>query len=100
MLAIKAARAYTDRPMIAKCEGAYHGAYDPVEVSLSSTPENWGEPDAPARVRYTRGLPEKVMDDVVGVSSSDHTVSPSGNEAPSTGVAETGPCRSRFPLNS
>lgn len=28
MLAVKAARAYTDRPKIARVEGAYHGAYD------------------------------------------------------------------------
>ena len=28
MLAIKAARAYTERPKVARVEGAYHGAYD------------------------------------------------------------------------
>ena len=71
MLAIKAARAYTDRPMIAKCEGAYHGAYDPVEVSLGSSPENWGDPKAPARVGYTRGVPERVMADVVVLPYND-----------------------------
>ena len=48
MIALKAARAHTGRPMIAKCEGAYHGSYDPVEVSMESTPENWG--NLPARV--------------------------------------------------
>ncbi|PBB98912.1 aminotransferase class III-fold pyridoxal phosphate-dependent enzyme [Mesorhizobium sp. WSM3862] len=40
MFAIKAARAITGRPMIAKFEGAYHGAYDYVEVSLDSAPNN------------------------------------------------------------
>ncbi len=65
LVAIKAARAYTGRPMVAKCEGAYHGCYDPVEVSLSSTPESWGDRDAPAKVPYTAGLPAKVMEDVV-----------------------------------
>ncbi len=65
MLSIKAARAHTGRAMIAKCEGAYHGAFDPVEVSLSSTPENWGDASAPARVPYYRGLPERTMDDVL-----------------------------------
>ena len=44
LVAVKAARAYTGRPMVAKCEGAYHGCYDPVEVSLSSSPRSWGDP--------------------------------------------------------
>jgi len=65
LVAIKAARAHTGRPMVAKCEGAYHGCYDPVEVSLSASPEGWGDPDEPAKVPYTIGLPEGVMDDVV-----------------------------------
>ncbi|MGD5570957.1 aminotransferase class III-fold pyridoxal phosphate-dependent enzyme, partial [Xanthomonas citri pv. citri] len=38
MMALKAARAYTGRPKIAKCEGAYHGSYDYAEVSLDPTP--------------------------------------------------------------
>ena len=71
LLAIKAARAHTGRPMIAKCEGAYHGCYDPVEVSLDSSPGNWGEPREPARVPYTVGLPEKVMEDVVVLPYND-----------------------------
>ena len=71
LLAIKAARAHTGRPMIAKCEGAYHGCYDPVEVSLSSSPENWGDPREPARVPYTVGLPAKVMEDVVVLPYND-----------------------------
>src|SRR5579864_2881796 len=32
MMAVKAARAYTGRSRIAKCEGLYHGSYDFVEV--------------------------------------------------------------------
>ena len=66
MLSVKAARAYTERPMIAKCEGAYHGAYDPVEVSLSSSPDNWGEAAAPARIPYTRGTSQRVMEGRAG----------------------------------
>ncbi|MCY4350235.1 MAG: aminotransferase class III-fold pyridoxal phosphate-dependent enzyme, partial [Thiotrichales bacterium] len=65
LIAIKAARAHTGRSMVAKCEGAYHGCYDPVEVSLSASPESWGDPDEPAKVPYTVGLPERVMEDVV-----------------------------------
>ena len=37
MMAIKLARAYTGRSRIAKFEGFYHGYYDYVQVSFSST---------------------------------------------------------------
>jgi glutamate-1-semialdehyde 2,1-aminomutase len=65
MHAIKAARAYTGRPMIAKIEGAYHGAYDYAEVSLDSTPENWG--NEPASTAYASGTPDGVLADVVAL---------------------------------
>ncbi|WP_353622804.1 aminotransferase class III-fold pyridoxal phosphate-dependent enzyme [Aliirhizobium terrae] len=42
MFAIKAARAFTGRPAIAKIEGAYHGAYDWAEVAQGGTRETWG----------------------------------------------------------
>jgi glutamate-1-semialdehyde 2,1-aminomutase len=64
LFAIKAARAITGRPAIAKFEGAYHGAYDYVEVSLDSTPQNWGEVD-PQSVLYAKGTPASVATDVV-----------------------------------
>lgn len=63
MFALKAARAYTGRPMIAKCEGAYHGAYEPAEVSFETSPEVWG--NRPARIAYSKGTPEKMLADVV-----------------------------------
>lgn len=63
MFAIKAARAHTGRPMIAKCEGAYHGAYDPVEVSFETHPDRWG--NQPAKIAYSRGTPAKTIEDVV-----------------------------------
>lgn len=65
MMAIKAARGFTGRHRIAKFEGAYHGSYDYVEVSLGSTPENWGALAEPASVAYSRGTPPAVLDDVV-----------------------------------
>ncbi|MBL8700814.1 MAG: aspartate aminotransferase family protein [Alphaproteobacteria bacterium] len=71
MVAVKAARAHNGRPMIAKCEGAYHGMFDPVEVSHDANPGNWGDVDAPARTPYTRGLPENVMRDVVVIPHND-----------------------------
>ena len=65
MVGIKAARAFTGRPMIAKAEGAYHGAYDCVEVSQVSTPENWGSRDEPGKVPLVRGTPKSAVEEVV-----------------------------------
>ena len=56
MMALKAARAFTGRAKIAKCEGAYHGCYDSAEVSLDPPPED-GAGDAPASVAYAKGTP-------------------------------------------
>lgn len=64
MMAIKAARAYSGKPKIAKCEGAYHGSYDFAEVSLDPTPESWGNGD-PKSVAYAKGTPRSVLDEVV-----------------------------------
>jgi glutamate-1-semialdehyde 2,1-aminomutase len=65
MLAIKASRAYTNRPMIAKAEGAYHGAYDYVEISQTPKPDGWGNADIPNRVPLVSGTPASAIDDVV-----------------------------------
>jgi glutamate-1-semialdehyde 2,1-aminomutase len=65
MAAIKAARAFTGRPKIAKVEGAYHGAYDYVEVSQTTGPDQWGPPDRPNPVALAAGTPQGVVDDVI-----------------------------------
>jgi glutamate-1-semialdehyde 2,1-aminomutase len=70
MIALKAARAFTGRPKIAKCEGAYHGGYDFAEVSLDSSPATWGE-EEPHAVAYSRGTPDGVLDDVVVLPFND-----------------------------
>jgi glutamate-1-semialdehyde 2,1-aminomutase len=72
MMAIKGARAWTGRPKIAKFEGAYHGSYDYAEVSLASSPDNWGSLTAPASTPYSKGVPPAVLDDVV-VLPFNHT---------------------------
>ena len=64
MGAIKAARAFTGRPMIAKVEGAYHGTYDHAETSLGSSPDTWGHDDAPVSVAYAAGTPRSVAEEV------------------------------------
>lgn len=71
MVGIKAARAFTGRPMIAKAEGAYHGGYDYVEVSQTSAPESWGSIDEPNRVPLVHGTPESAVNDVVVIPFND-----------------------------
>ena len=65
MAGIKATRAFTGRPRFAKAEGAYHGAYDYVEVSQAPAPQTWGRADRPASVPLAAGTPEGVLQDVV-----------------------------------
>lgn len=57
MMAIKVARAFTGRSRIAKFEGCYHGAYDPIEVSQAPDPEQWGPPEEPTPVPFYPGHP-------------------------------------------
>jgi glutamate-1-semialdehyde 2,1-aminomutase len=71
MNALKAARAFTGRPKIAKFEGCYHGAYDYIEVSLDPTPEQGGDPRAPRPVSYTRGASPNILPDVVVLPFND-----------------------------
>ncbi len=70
MKAIKAARAYTGKPKIAKCENSYHGSYDFAEVSLGVEPTDLAEGDPVSRP-YTYGTPQGVLDDVVVIPLND-----------------------------
>lgn len=71
MAMIKAARAITGRPKIAKSEGAYHGTYDYAEVSQKSKPENWGSETAPTSVPVVQGTPQRALDDVIVIPFND-----------------------------
>ncbi|WP_422368699.1 aminotransferase class III-fold pyridoxal phosphate-dependent enzyme [Pelagibius sp.] len=71
MFAVKAARALTGRPKIAKIEGAYHGGYDWVEVSQYTHPDVWGMPESPTAVGFYRGVPQSVLDEVVVLRFND-----------------------------
>lgn len=71
MVALKASRAFTGRPMIAKAEGAYHGVYDYAEVSQSPTPANWGDAAHPNRVPLVYGTPQSALDDVAVIPFND-----------------------------
>jgi len=65
MAMIKASRAYTSRPKIAKAEGAYHGTYDFAEISQTANPSNWGDINNPNSVPLANGTPQGVLDDVI-----------------------------------
>src|SRR6056297_928519 len=64
MAMIKASRAFTGKPMIAKAEGAYHGTYDFAEVSQYAGPPAWGDIDKPNSVPLAKGPPQAVLDNV------------------------------------
>jgi glutamate-1-semialdehyde 2,1-aminomutase len=64
MMALRAARAFTGRPRIAKFEGHYHGQHDFVLVSgIGATVA--GEPANPQPVLDCAGIPPAVADNVV-----------------------------------
>ncbi len=65
MAGIKAARAITGKPKLAKAEGAYHGTYDYAEVSQTAKPTNWGDAANPNSVPVVEGTPRGALDDVV-----------------------------------
>ncbi|RWC00353.1 MAG: aspartate aminotransferase family protein [Mesorhizobium sp.] len=70
MMAIKAARAITGRPKIAKCEGVYHGNYDYVEASFDPVPADWQTGVAEAQA-YNNGTPASVLAEVVVIAFND-----------------------------
>jgi glutamate-1-semialdehyde 2,1-aminomutase len=71
MGALKASRAFTGRPKIAKVEGAYHGLYDYAEVSQTAKPELWGSEDSPNSVPVAYGTPASALNDVVVIPFND-----------------------------
>jgi len=85
MSAIKAARAITGRPKIVKAEGVYHGSYDYAEVSLDSSPSNWG--NDPNSVGYSKGVPAGVTSDVVVIPFNDVDASERIIRANASGIA-------------
>jgi len=68
---LKASRAFTGRPKIAKVEGAYHGLYDFAEISQTAKPESWGDANHPESVPVAYGTPKGVLDDVIIIPFND-----------------------------
>jgi glutamate-1-semialdehyde 2,1-aminomutase len=71
MLAVRAARAHTNRPKLAKIEGGYHGTWDEMMISTRPPPRSSACPGRPATVPGSAGLPVRVGDDVVVLPFND-----------------------------
>ncbi|MGQ9722742.1 MAG: aspartate aminotransferase family protein [Candidatus Jordarchaeum sp.] len=65
--AVRLARAYTKKDKIIKCEGAYHGTWDAIDISVFPTPEEQGPPLNPNRVPFSKGIPQGVIDNTLVV---------------------------------
>jgi glutamate-1-semialdehyde 2,1-aminomutase len=57
MLALRIARGFTKRNLVAKFEGSYHGSYDDVSWSVGPSAEKMGSLDNPTPVAESAGLP-------------------------------------------
>lgn len=71
LFALRAAKAFTGRPKIAKVEGAYHGNADSIEVSVAPSPKEWGDAEQPATVAATEGITEGVLQDSIVLPFND-----------------------------
>ncbi|MBE9538167.1 MAG: aspartate aminotransferase family protein [Proteobacteria bacterium] len=71
MFAVRAARAYTGRNVIAKVEGAYHGSWDPMYTSMTPLPDTWGEDSAPTTTLSSAGIPQGAIDDILILPAND-----------------------------
>ena len=70
--AVRAARAFTGRPMIAKFEGAYHGIDDPALISyLPPLGAELGPPDRPRPVPASAGLAPGTAEQVLVLPFND-----------------------------
>ncbi|HET7344176.1 MAG TPA: aspartate aminotransferase family protein [Methylomirabilota bacterium] len=71
MNALRLARAFTDRPKIAKFEGAFHGTHDWVMVSVTGDTKSWGNRRKPKPVAWSAGIPPAVLKNVVVLPWND-----------------------------
>ena len=71
LMALRAAKAFTGRPKIAKVEGSYHGNADAIEVSVAPSPNLWGSPTEPSTVPATDGLTDGVLRDSIVLPFND-----------------------------
>ncbi|MCJ7573922.1 aspartate aminotransferase family protein [Candidatus Bathyarchaeota archaeon] len=69
--AVRLARSYTGKDLVAKCEGAYHGSWDSMDVSVSPPVEKAGPAKAPHILRQHEGIPQGVLDNILILPFND-----------------------------
>ena len=62
--AIRAARAFTGKRKLVKCEGAYHGNHDAIQISVMPPLDKAGSADSPRAVAAFPGISESAVDDI------------------------------------
>src|SRR5579864_408722 len=65
MHAIRLARGYTGRDRILKMEGGYHGVHDSVMVSVKPKAPQFGDPENPAQVPSSAGVPAGTVENTL-----------------------------------
>ena len=69
--AIRAARAFSGKNLLAKCEGAYHGNHDAVQISVTPDLGMAGDSEAPNAVLTTDGMSPRSTDEIVIMPYND-----------------------------
>ena len=62
--AIRAARAFTGKQKLVKCEGAYHGNHDAIQISVAPPLDKAGDADSPKAVKAFPGISETAANDI------------------------------------
>ena len=62
--AIRAARAFTGRQKLVKCEGAYHGNHDAIQISVMPPLDKAGDAESPHAVAAFAGISETAVDEI------------------------------------
>jgi glutamate-1-semialdehyde 2,1-aminomutase len=71
MMAIRVARAYTGRQLIAKAEGGYHGTWDDITVSVAPPLDKAGPAERPTPYLDSKGLNEAATAQTVVIPFND-----------------------------
>ncbi len=71
MMAVRVARAFTGRPLIAKAEGGYHGTWDDVQLSVAPPLDKAGPAERPTPVPDSPGLSPGVNQSTVMIPYND-----------------------------
>jgi glutamate-1-semialdehyde 2,1-aminomutase len=71
MMAVRAMRAFTERPKVAKFEGGYHGSSDDLNVSVHPSPEAGGPRRSPRPVPDSEGITPDVIGTIVVLPFND-----------------------------